>query len=44
MFAEKRLARLAQRFVQTTPIPLRLQLWTGQAFDLGPSPAITIKL
>ena len=44
MFAEKRLARLAQRFVQTTPIPLRLQLWTGQAFDLGPAPAITIKL
>ena len=44
MFAEKRLARLAQRFLNTTPIPLRLQLWTGQAFDLGPSPAITIKL
>ena len=44
MFAEKRLARLAQRFVQTTPIPLRLQLWNGHAFDLGPSPAITIKL
>jgi len=44
VFAEKRLARVAQRFVQTTPIPLRLQLWNGQAFDLGPSPAITIKV
>ncbi len=42
MFAEKRFARLAQRFLHTTPIPLRLQLWTGQAFDLGPAPAVTI--
>ena len=44
MFAEKRLGRLAQRFMLATPIPLRLQLWTGQAFDLGPSPAITIRV
>ena len=44
MFVEKRIGRLAQHFVQTTPIPLRLQLWNGQAFDLGPSPAITIRL
>ena len=44
MFAEKRLARLAQRFAQDRPLPLRLQLWTGQAFDLGPSPAVTITL
>ena len=44
MFAEKRLGRFARRFMQATPIPLRLQLWSGQAFDLGPSPAITIRV
>jgi len=42
MFAEKRFARLARRFLHTTPVPLRLQLWNGQAFDLGPTPAVTI--
>jgi cyclopropane-fatty-acyl-phospholipid synthase len=42
MFAEKRFARLARRFLHTTPVPLRLQLWNGQAFDLGPAPAVTI--
>jgi cyclopropane-fatty-acyl-phospholipid synthase len=42
MFAEKRVARLARQFLHTTPVPLRLQLWNGQAFDLGPAPAVTI--
>jgi cyclopropane-fatty-acyl-phospholipid synthase len=44
VFNEKRLARLAQRFLHSTPVPLRLRLWTGEAYDLGPSPAVTITL
>ena len=42
MFAEKRLAKLAEQFSHTTPVPLRLQLWDGRAFELGPAPAVTI--
>lgn len=44
MFVEKRLARFAQRFLESAPIPLRLQLWNGLAYDLGPAPAVTVKL
>jgi cyclopropane-fatty-acyl-phospholipid synthase len=44
MFVEKRLARFAQQFLTTTPIPLRLQLWNGLAYDLGPTPAVTVKV
>ena len=28
----------------TTPVPLRLQLWNGLAYDLGPAPAVTLKV
>jgi cyclopropane-fatty-acyl-phospholipid synthase len=44
MFVEKRLARFAQQLVSTTPVPLRLQLWNGLAYDLGPAPAVTVKV
>jgi cyclopropane-fatty-acyl-phospholipid synthase len=44
VFVEKRLARFAQRFVSSTPIPLRLKLWNGLAYDLGPAPAVTVTL
>jgi len=44
VFVEKRLARLTQRFFERTPIPMRLQLWNGAAYDLGPSPAVTVRL
>lgn len=44
MFVEKRLARMSQRFLDDAPIPLRLQLWNGLAYDLGPAPAVTVKL
>ena len=44
MFVEKRLARFTQRFSQSEPIPMRLQLWNGSAYDLGPAPAVTVKL
>ncbi len=44
MFVEKRLARFTQRFRQSAPIPMRLQLWNGEAYDLGPAPSVTVKL
>ena len=44
VFVEKRLARFTQRFFRTAPIPMRLQLWNGAAYDLGPAPAVTVKL
>ncbi|MCC6531547.1 MAG: class I SAM-dependent methyltransferase [Burkholderiales bacterium] len=44
MFVEKRLARFAQRLLDSTPVPLRLQLWNGLAYDLGPAPAVTVRL
>lgn len=44
MFVEKRLARMSQRFLDDAPIPLRLQLWNGLAYDLGPAPAVTVRL
>lgn len=44
MFVEKRLARMSQRLLDDAPIPLRLQLWNGLAYDLGPTPAVTVRL
>lgn len=44
MFVEKRLTRLSQRFLGSTPISMRVQLWNGLAYDLGPAPAVTVKL
>ncbi|MPZ43096.1 MAG: methyltransferase domain-containing protein [Betaproteobacteria bacterium] len=44
MFVEKRLARFAQHLMTTAPVPMRLQLWNGLAYDLGPAPAVTVKV
>ena len=44
MFVEKRLARFTQRFRQSAPIPMRLQLWNGAAYDFGPTPSVTVKV
>ena len=44
MFVEKRLARFARHLMTTTPVPMRLQLWNGLAYDLGPTPAVTVKV
>ena len=38
------LARFAQHLMTTAPVPMRLQLWTGLAYDLGPTPAVTVKV
>lgn len=44
MFIEKRLERFAQHRMTTAPVPMRLQLWNGVAYDLGPKPAVTVKV
>jgi cyclopropane-fatty-acyl-phospholipid synthase len=44
VFVEKRLARFAQHLMTTAPVPMRLQLWNGLAYDLGPAPAVTVKV
>jgi cyclopropane-fatty-acyl-phospholipid synthase len=44
VFVEKRLARFARNLMTTTPVSLRLQLWNGLAYDLGPTPAVTLKV
>src|SRR5690606_31632134 len=44
VFAEKRLARFAEQLMTTAPVPMRLQLWNGLAYDLGPAPAVTVKV
>jgi cyclopropane-fatty-acyl-phospholipid synthase len=42
VFVEKRLERFAQHLMTTRPVPMRLQLWNGLAYDLGPAPAVTV--
>jgi cyclopropane-fatty-acyl-phospholipid synthase len=44
VFVEKRLARLARRFFNDSPLPLRLCLWDGQTYDLGPEPKVEVVL
>jgi cyclopropane-fatty-acyl-phospholipid synthase len=44
VFVEKRLARFTQRYRQSAPIPMRLQLWNGEAYDFGPSPSVTVRV
>src|SRR5512141_3143281 len=42
MFLETRFERLIDRVRGNASIPLRLELWNGQRFDLSPSPTVTI--
>lgn len=44
MFVEKRIDRLARRIRGGSPLPLKIRLWTGADFDLGPSPVVTLTL
>ncbi|HSD53815.1 MAG TPA: class I SAM-dependent methyltransferase [Burkholderiales bacterium] len=39
---ESRLGRLADRIRSTEPVPLRIRLWTGRSYELGPDPATTL--
>lgn len=45
MFWEKKFERWLQGMREHTELPLRLQLWNGRQFDLGPqSPEVTIRV
>ena len=44
MFVEKRLEKFAEELRTGRPIPLRFELWNGAAYDLGPNPAITVRV
>jgi cyclopropane-fatty-acyl-phospholipid synthase len=39
---ESRLGALAERVRETEPVPLRIRLWTGRSYELGPDPATTL--
>jgi cyclopropane-fatty-acyl-phospholipid synthase len=42
VYLENRLARIADRVKSQDPIPLRLKLWNGRTFDLGPEPRVSV--
>jgi cyclopropane-fatty-acyl-phospholipid synthase len=42
VYLENRLARIADRLKSQDPIPLRLKLWNGRTFDLGPEPRVSV--
>jgi cyclopropane-fatty-acyl-phospholipid synthase len=39
---ETRLEKLVERVRTTQPIPMRLRLWSGRSYELGPDPVITL--
>src|SRR5512145_884147 len=39
---ESRLGKLVERVRATEPVPLRIRLWTGRSYELGPDPATTL--
>jgi cyclopropane-fatty-acyl-phospholipid synthase len=42
MFLINRLEKLVERVRASQPVPLRLQLWSGRSYELGPDPKVTI--
>ena len=42
MFLVNRLEKLVARVRASQPVPLRLRLWSGRSFELGPDPKVTI--
>ena len=39
---ESRVEKLAQRIRATHAVPLRLRLWNGRSYELGPDPTVTL--
>ena len=39
---ESRVEKLAQRVRATNAVPLRLRLWNGRSYELGPDPTVTL--
>ncbi len=44
MFLEQRFERTIDRIRASTAIPLRIELWNGQHFDLSPAPTVTVAI
>lgn len=44
MFLENRFERTIDRMRATAQIPLRIELWNGRRFDLGPAPRVTVTI
>jgi cyclopropane-fatty-acyl-phospholipid synthase len=42
VYLENRLAKIADRLRAQHPLPLRLKLWNGRTFDLGPRPTVSV--
>lgn len=42
MFLENRLEKIFERVKHSEPVPLRVNLWSGRSFDLGPEPRVTM--
>jgi cyclopropane-fatty-acyl-phospholipid synthase len=42
MFFENRLEKLVERVRSRQPVPLRIKLWSGRQFELGPDPTVTV--
>jgi len=44
VFLENRLEKLVEKLKSRHAIPLRLKLWSGRTFELGPQPTVTVAL
>lgn len=44
MFLQNRLEKLVARVRAEQPVPLRIKLWSGRDYDLGPDPTVTVKV
>lgn len=41
---ESRLGQMAERIRASDPVPLRIRLWTGRSYELGPDPLVTLSV
>ena len=44
MFLENRLQKLVEKVRASQPVPLRLSLWSGRSYELGPDPTVTVTI
>jgi cyclopropane-fatty-acyl-phospholipid synthase len=44
MFLENRLEKLVAKVRGSQPVPLRLKLWSGRSYELGPDPTVTVTI
>jgi cyclopropane-fatty-acyl-phospholipid synthase len=44
MFLENRFEKLVEKVRGTQPVPLRLRLWSGRSYELGPEPTVTVTI